>query len=132
MTRFAFAVLAAFAVYAGELDTSPASMAVLSWLATVDAGDYAQSWEDAAKLLHATATREQWEGTMRKVRAPKGAVLGRRVKYARYTQDSPTDPGHFVEIEIETRFEKQARATEIVTALVTADGTWKVSGYTIK
>ena len=114
------------------VQTIDRAMAVLSWLATVDAGEYSQSWDDAAKLLHATATREQWEGAMRKMRAPKGAVLGRRVKYARYTQDSPTDPGHFVEIEIETRFEKQAHATEIVTALVTADGTWKVSGYTIR
>lgn len=132
MTRFAFAALAALAVSAGELDTSPASLAALSWLATVDSGDYGQSWDDAAEVLHATVARQQWEGAMRKMRAPRGAVLERHVKYARYTQDSATDPGHFVELEIEARFEKQPRAMEIVTALVTADGTWKVSGYSIK
>lgn len=118
--------------FAGELDTDPAVLAARSWLSTVDAGQYAESWDDAAETLHIVITRDAWESSLRSVRAPKGAALERKVRRAVYQQSSYNDAGQFVQIEIETRFEKRPGSVETVTASRSRDGTWRVAGYTIR
>jgi hypothetical protein len=128
------AVLAAvsFEAAAGELDTDPAVLAAQSWLASIDAGQYQQGWEDAADSLHVAATREQWEKQLRRARDERGAMLSRAVRHARFTKSSYSDPGSFVEIQFVTRFEKRIASLETVSAIRVMDGTWKVSSYTIK
>lgn len=117
---------------AGELDTDPAVLAAQSWLASIDAGQYQQGWEDAADSLHIGATREQWEKNMRRAREERGPVLKREVKHAKFTKSSYSDPGSFVEIQFETRFEKRLVSRETVSAIRAMDGSWKISSYTIR
>jgi opacity protein-like surface antigen len=124
-------VLAASPAWAGELDTDPAVLAARSWLATIDAGQYQMGWEDAADSLHVGTTRERWEAALRKSRDAKGAVASRKVVHAKYSKSSYSDPGSFVEIQFETRFEKRG-FTESVSAIRTFDGSWKVSSYRIR
>jgi len=116
----------------GELDTDPAVLAALSWLATVDAGHYAQSWEDAAESTRTAIPRQQWEDGLRKTRGTRGEVGSRKVKRANFQKDSFDDAQGFVEIEFETRFGNRPPSLEVVRALPARDGTWKVAGYTIK
>jgi opacity protein-like surface antigen len=128
------ALLAAFAIHAAasELETDPAVLAAQSWLASIDAGQYQQGWEDAADSLRVGATREQWEKKLRRARDDRGPVLSRQVKHAKFTKSSYSDPGTFVEIQFETRFEKHPASRESVSAIRSMDGSWKVSSYTIK
>jgi opacity protein-like surface antigen len=133
--RVALAVLLALAsvqAAAGELDTDPAVLAAQSWLASIDAGQYQQGWEDAADSLRVGATREQWEKNLRRARGDRGPMLSRQVKHAKFTKSSYFDPGSFVEIQFETRFEKRLVSRETVSAIRVMDGSWKVSSYTIK
>jgi hypothetical protein len=116
---------------AGQLDTDPAVLAALSWLANIDAGQYQVGWEDAADSFHVGITRERWEAELRKSRDAKGAVASRKVVHARYTKSSYSDPGSFVEIQFETRFEKRA-SSETVSTIRSFDGTWKVTSYRIR
>jgi hypothetical protein len=78
------------------------------------------------------ATREQWEKRVRSAREPKGAVLSRKVTHAKFSKSSYSDPGSFVEIQFETRFEKRLVSLETVSAIRVMDGSWRVSSYKIK
>ena len=128
----ALLALAAFAAAARELDTDPAVLAAQSWLRTIDAGQYQAGWEDAADSMRVGNTREQWEKNVRRLRDDRGNVVSRDVKEAKYTKSSYGDPGTFVEVQFETRFEKRAVSREIVSAIRAMDGSWKVSSYRIK
>ena len=48
-----------------------------AWLAIVDQGKYAESWEAAAKYLQDAVTRDQFEKSLKAVRKPLGAVKSR-------------------------------------------------------
>ncbi len=126
-------LLASLLGVASELETDPAVLAAQSWLASIDAGEYQNAWEDAADGLHFGASREQWEKNLRAAREGRGAVVARAVKEARFTKSSYSDPGSFVEIQFETRFQKRAvPAREKVSVIRKMDGSWKVSSYRIK
>jgi hypothetical protein len=127
----AFFVFAVPATFAGELDTDPAVLAAQSWLATIDSGQYQAGWEDAADSFRVGITRERWEAALRKARDAKGEVTSRKVVHAKYTKSSYSDPGSFVEIQFDTRFKNRASG-EIVSAIRTFDGSWKVSSYRIR
>jgi hypothetical protein len=117
---------------ARELDTDPAVLAAQSWLASIDAGRYQQGWEDAADSLRIGTTREQWEKGLRTARDTRGKMVSRDIKEAKYTKSSYSDPGTFVEIQFDTRFEKRALSRETVSAIRAMDGSWRVSSYRIK
>ena len=116
-----------------ELDTAPAMAAAESWLATVDAGRYGQSWDDAAKAFRDVLTKEKWEALVAPVRAQTGNLVARKVRLARYTREIPDAPaGEYVVIQYDTRFERVPHAVETVTPMKDPDGTWRVSGYFVK
>ncbi|HUL95549.1 MAG TPA: DUF4019 domain-containing protein [Usitatibacter sp.] len=115
------------------IDTGPATVAAQTWLATVDAGRYEQSWDDAAAYFREKISKEKWEDALRKSRAPLGGVLSRKVRTAAYARDLPNaPPGDYVVAQLDTRFENRPLAEEMVTAMREADGTWKVAGYFIR
>ncbi len=134
--RAALAALLAFAsvhAAANELETDPAVLAAQSWLASIDAGQYQNAWEDAADGFHFGASRELWEKNLRAVREPRGTVVTRAVKEAKFTKSSYSDPGSFVEIQFETRFQKGAPVSrERVSVIRKMDGSWKVTSYRIR
>jgi len=116
-----------------ELDTAPAMAAAQSWLATVDAGRYGESWEEASKAFRDALTKPQWESMVEPVRSQTGNLVARKVRSARYTRELPNAPaGEYVVIQYDTRFERIAHAVETVTPMKDPDGSWKVSGYFVK
>jgi len=104
-----------------------------SWLALVDAGKYAESWDQAAQLFRTSVTKEQWASKIRAARDPLGKVLSRKLKSANYTKTLPGVPdGEYVVIQYETSFEHKQSAVETITPMLDKDGTWRVAGYFIR
>ena len=116
-----------------EIDVKPAMGVAQAWLAAVDAGRYGASWEDAAPLFKEAMDKVKWETTIESVRAPLGTAINRKLRQAFYTRALPNAPeGEYVVIQYDTRFENRPLSTEIVTPMKAADGTWKISGYSIR
>jgi len=103
------------------------------WLATVDGGKYADSWEGAALYFRNAITKEQWEKSLQAVRTPLGKVKLRQVQSKSYNTSLPGAPdGEYVVILFATSFENKASAIETVTPMLDKDGKWRVSGYFIR
>jgi hypothetical protein len=116
-----------------ETREDAAQAAAESWLALVDAGEYGDSWDEAAARFQGAVTRDQWEQAVNGVREPLGAVVSRKVKSRQYTKQLPGAPdGEYVVVQFETVFENKAEAVETLTPMVDKDGAWRVSGYFIR
>jgi hypothetical protein len=107
--------------------------AAQAWLALVDRGSYAKSWDDAADTFKSAITQAAWEGAARGAREPLGKLISRTVKSRQYATQLPGAPkGEYVVIQFDTTFANKAEAVETVTPMRDKDGRWKVSGYYIK
>ncbi|MFQ5541952.1 MAG: DUF4019 domain-containing protein [Candidatus Binatia bacterium] len=103
------------------------------WLALVDAGSYAKSWERAADYFKAAVQEEQWVASLTAIRKPLGRAIYRTLKYKKYTTTLPGAPdGEYVVIQFATSFERKKSAIETVTPMRDKDGKWRVAGYYIK
>jgi hypothetical protein len=104
-----------------------------AWLALVDSGKYAESWQEASQLFKAAVTKEQWQTAVGSARNPLGKVLSRKVKSTTSTKTLPGAPdGEYVVIQYDSSFEHKQSAIETVTPMLDKDGKWRVSGYFIK
>jgi predicted SnoaL-like aldol condensation-catalyzing enzyme len=104
-----------------------------AWLALVDSGKYADSWDEAAQMFKSAVTKDQWQSALGQVRTPQGKVLARKLKSATYTKTLPNAPdGEYVVIQYDTNFERKQGAAETVVPMLDKDGKWRVSGYFIK
>ena len=110
-----------------------AQQAAKVWLASLDAGDYAESWKQSSSLFQSKVTEKQWETAARGARAPCGKVLSRKVKSVEFKRSLPYAPdGEYVVIQYETSFENKKEAVETVTPMKDTDGAWRVSGYYVR
>jgi hypothetical protein len=129
-------ILLAGALASGWAQKTPeelAQAAAETWLTLVDAGEYENSWDSAAKLLQGAVTKEQWKQVAAGTREPLGKLLSRKVKSRSYAESLPGAPdGKYVVIQFDTVFEKKASAVETVTPMLDSDGSWRVSGYYIR
>ncbi len=120
--------------------TSPAATpetdaehAAEAWLAEVDAGQYAQSWTEAATQFKSAVDQPSWLKAVDAVRAPLGSLKSRALRSAHYATSLPGAPdGQYVVLQFESAFDKKSSAIETVTPTKDSDGRWRVSGYFIK
>ncbi len=129
-------IVAASAGDAGSPTPEAAETAAIesaqSWLKMIDAGNYAESWNEAAESFRAAVKKDQWPQMLTSVRKPLGKVGSRKVLAKNYTESLPNAPkGKYVVIQFETAFENK-KAVETVTATLEKDGKWRMSGYYIK
>jgi hypothetical protein len=104
-----------------------------AWLALVDAGNYAASWNAAATRFRNAVTQEQWQSSAAGVRGPLGALQSRQLQSATFKRTLPNAPdGEYVVIRFAASFANKAAAIETVTPMKDDDGTWRVAGYYIK
>ena len=109
-----------------------AEAAATSWLAFVDAGEYDNSWDNAAKLFKSQITAQQWGTAIAGARGPMGAVKSRELTSANYATSLPGAPdGEYVVLQFTTEFANKKAAVETITPMLDG-GTWRVSGYYIK
>lgn len=129
----AVAVLPAGGARADEAAGKAAVAAADAWLALVDAGRYAESWDEAARFFRDAVGQADWEKALRGARAPLGKLVSRKVSSRTYTETLPGAPdGKYVVIRYETAFEGKKAAVETVTPMLEPDGRWRVSGYFVK
>lgn len=135
---FFMAVIVVVMGYAGLVaaQQKPEELAQQSseaWLALVDGGKYAESYDQAARYFKNAITKEQWQSSLHAVREPLGPVVSRKLKSTIYTKSLPGAPdGEYVVIEYDSGFGHKASAVETVTPMLDNDGKWRVSGYYIK
>src|SRR5215510_1556106 len=104
-----------------------------SWLAVVDKGDYAASYDEAASIFKLAVTKEDWLQKVRAARNPLGKVTSRKLKGAQYKTSLPGAPdGEYVVIQYDTSFENKRSAVETITPTLDKDAQWRVSGYFIR
>ena len=128
-----FAIVCAVRAGAAGSPEDAAQAAAESWLALVDQGDYAVSWDQAAKLLKGAVTKEQWQQAARAARDPLGKLASRKLKSRIDAETLPGAPdGKYVVIQFDAVFEKKASAVETVTPTLESDGVWRVAGYIIR
>ena len=139
-TLLVFSVLISFAVMAcsqkpsaNKAKEDAAVAAAESWLKLVDAGQFDQSWDDAATVFRTAVTKPDWARMLQGVRTPLGKLISRSLKSSHYTTSVPGAPdGEYVVIRFETSFENKKEAVETVTPSLDKGGMWRVSGYFIK
>ncbi len=121
------------AVEAQQTPEQVAQQSADAWLALVDSGKYAESWQAASQLFKAAVTKEEWRSKLQASRGPLGKMLSRKLKSAQYTKTLPGAPdGEYVVIQFESSFEHKQAAVETLTPMLDKDGTWRVSGYFIR
>ena len=133
----AVALVASFASGCGKKAGLGAEKAAISaaqtWLAAIDQGDYAQSWQNAAAFFQNAVTGEQWKTSMETFRKPLGDLVSRKLTSAKATAELPGAPaGQYVVMQFETSFANKKSAVETVTFMLEKDGQWKSAGYFIK
>ena len=130
LLALSFAVLAE----TNEADAiKSAKSETVSWLSSVDAGDYGSSWESASALFQGAISKDDWVKTLSGVRSPIGALKSREVASASFSTTLPGAPdGEYVVFQFDSSFENKASALETVTAMKDPDGNWRVAGYFIK
>ncbi len=117
---------------AGPADHDLAVKAAGTWLAVVDSGKYAESWQQASPAFQKAEPQAAWEDALQKVRTPLGKLLKRELADAQYTTTLPGAPdGQYWVLHENTSFEHKASAVETV-ILISADNSWKVVGYFIR
>jgi hypothetical protein len=104
-----------------------------AWLALVDAGDYAGSWDEAAEMFKAQVPQEQWVDQMTQVRAPAGAVESRELSGSDPMSDPPGAPaGEYVQLRFRSTFAQFGAANEVVVVYADGDRGWRVAGYFVQ
>jgi len=104
-----------------------------AWLDLVDEGRYDESWEEAAALVQAAVTKDDWGRSIASARRPLGKLVARTLKSRTYTETLPGAPdGQYVVIQYDTTFENKKSAVETITPVMDSGGRWRVSGYYIK
>jgi hypothetical protein len=117
----------------GPAKEKAAAAAAQSWLALVDAGQYAKSWDEAAAYFRGAITATNWSASLRAVRAPLGPVISRKVKSTTHRTSLPGAPdGEYVVIQFTTEFANKKSSIETVTPMLDPDARWRVSGYYIR
>jgi hypothetical protein len=131
-TLAALVLLSPFLARAEQPDKA-AESAALAWLAIVDAGEYAKSWTTASEYFRSRIPRDQWVAAVSGARSPLGSLKSRHSVSSKWVHSLPGAPdGEYVVIQFSSSFDKKAEATETVTPMKEADGTWHVSGYYIR
>ena len=120
-------------VHAQQKPEEAAQQSADSWLALVDSGNYAGSWQGAASVFKSAVSQNRWQSMLHSTRDPLGKMTSRKLKSARYTKTMPGAPdGDYVILQYETSFEHKGSAVETVTPMLDKDGKWRVSGYYIR
>lgn len=118
---------------AADKPEDAAQAAAESWLKLVDAGDYAGSWNQAAKVFKGAVKQADWVQMSGGVRAPLGKLVTRTLKSREFTEKMPGAPdGKYVVIQYDTVFEHKQSAVETIIPMADPDGAWRVSGYFIR
>ncbi len=110
-----------------------AQKAAQTWLAMVDDGQYARSWDQASELFRNAITQDKWVSALEGVRKPLGKLLSRSVLSTQTATHLPGAPdGQYAVMQFNTSFANKQSSVETVTFMLEKDGQWRAAGYYIK
>jgi hypothetical protein len=122
----------AFTLADERADKAAAVESATKWLALVDDGKYAASWDDAAQYFKDAVSSEDWAKMLKGTHSPLGKLISRKLKSSTYMTSVPGGPdGQYVVVQFDSSFEHKKSAVETVTPMLSRGGQWKVSGYYI-
>ncbi len=98
--------------------------AVEAWLALVDKGQYAQSWDAAANYFQKAITKKEWMERLGSARQPQGQVISRKLR-------TVWGFGSRCIVKFDTAFAGLKAVVETVTFSRERDGQWRATGYLI-
>jgi hypothetical protein len=125
-------VITPFVNVIADEKTEAAERAAVVWLSLVDAGQYEQSWNEAATLFRKAIDVSDWVQAVGAAREPLGNLVERNLLTATYSTTLPGAPdGEYVVLQFRTVFENKAQAVETVTPMLD-EGRWRVSGYYVR
>lgn len=128
---FSLAVLQAYA-QDNAAAVSNAGEAAGTWIDQIDAEAYAETYDDAAPIVHASVTQEQWVGAMQQVRGQVGELQERELQNSQYTTSLPNAPeGEYVIFQYLSAFQQVPKAMEVIVMMRTDEGAWKAAGYQV-
>ncbi len=114
-------------------DDATTIAAAEKWLAGIDAGVYAESWNAAAASFQHALTADAWAASLAEARQPMGRLVSRKIRSTRLTKSLPgAADGNYLIIEFDAAFEKKNAAVETVTFELESDQQWRASGYFIR
>ena len=103
--------------------------AAVEFLALIDSGKYAESWQSSASLMRAKVTQQDWTDKLDQARSLSGGLVQRVQKsasYATVAKDSPE--GEYIMLIYESDFQAAEDVSEYVTVMLEGEE-WKVAGY---
>jgi hypothetical protein len=116
-----------------EIAEQAAITTARNWLALIDRGDSAESWNQAASLFKASVSREQWQDSLAAAQFPLGKPISRSLKSKQYAEELAGAPdGKYYVLVFETSFERKQQGTETVVPMIDESGEWRVSGYFVQ
>jgi len=102
------------------------------WLALLDQGDYAKSWETAADSFRKEVTKNDWVANASGVRKPLGDLVYRKVSSTNQTKNPPNLPkGTYFVAEFDSAFAGMEAASETAIFRLEPNGQWKAAAYLI-
>ena len=106
-------------------------VAALSWLDSVDSGEYANCWCETARIIQTRISCSDWVEKLEQVLDPLGNVVTRSIKNTSEYESLPGVPdGKYTVVVFDTIYERKKSAEETVTLIKTGTG-WRVVGYFI-
>ncbi len=116
-----------------DSDTSKAVAAAEAFVALIDAGKYAESWDGAAEAFRKAVTKEQWQAAAAQVQAQAGNKTSRALMAgANAPKAMRNAQGEFIVVQFSSTFTKIPHVIEIVSPMRDTDGVFRVSGYFLR
>ncbi|MDE3270530.1 DUF4019 domain-containing protein [Pseudoalteromonas sp. G4] len=129
MKYLTFLLLFSANLLANEHEIEPAAN---EWLALVDKGEYATSWQGTSERFQRLVNEKQWQTALEQVRFPLGKLIHRNVIESTEHAKLPGMPeGRYQVIQFDTQFENKAQSIETL-SMMFSDGKWQTIGYFIK
>lgn len=116
-----------------------------AWLITMDRGDYAKSWQDAAAFFKTGVTQANWTDYLKTFRQPLGEAKLRHLTKVEDTKTLPVESlpggtkllpavpeGRYLVMQFNTSFAAKENAVETAIFMQEEDGSWRAAGYFIR
>jgi hypothetical protein len=103
------------------------------WLALLDNGKFGEAWKQLSPSQRPNASKDKWQSDVSRYRRQVGKLHDRKLLSAEYTTKVPgAEEGEYVVVTFLSSFERLGSALEIVVPQLSSDGSWVISGYSIK
>ena len=132
--RLAVVMLLAGATIVAQSAEDAAQAAGESWVKIVDAGNYGESWDEAATVFKNAVTKEQWAGAAANARSPLGSLTSRTLASRQVTDQPPpgAPAGKYAILRYTTAFANAPAVNEMVVLILDGERGWGVGGYTVR